>query len=215
MKADLLEIMERSALGHPTYVTSVRGSKRDDKIDWSVEIEGWRWWKQTPQEQVCFDERHKAVMRFENLSAGQFGMNCLETNPFDRARDLEDFCVYRLSEHGWAQPFNDRISVTGSVPDPDQLYICLEDHLVAAGSCRTPADFINGGRLSTFRKYASSFGCLLAEGPGPIMAVMRDELERQGARFKVGPCRPYEGEGLLVTWLDTWFTCESAFVEFD
>ena len=205
MKTDLLELLNRTDIVHPTRIVAVEASHRQLRIT----IAGTPWWRNdadVDEEQIVFS--------FEGVGEGLLDPETLLDMDDDEA--LEVFEVSSLSEKGWAEAGSFFATFCSEpLPHPLQLYAIIEDYLWDAGAPRSARDYLNipNGSLSRFCEIASTNSFLLAEAPPKLHELVLAELRRQNVSHNVITSERASNQNLFVQIGDTSFVCERATAE--
>ena len=106
MHVDLVELLSRRPIRHPTQVESV--VIRGDRME--MVVTGHPWWASTQADMP----QSRITLVFEELSKGTLPV-CLN-DPFNE--DLESFSIQPLATIEWAQPPRNEIYCQAPLPDP-------------------------------------------------------------------------------------------------
>src|SRR6476661_7140904 len=91
MKTDLIDLLRKREIVHPTRIVAVEGGHRQLRIS----LEGWPWWRDGPT-----DREERILFSFEGIEEGLLDAATLLDIEEDEA--LELCSVSPLSEMPWA-----------------------------------------------------------------------------------------------------------------
>jgi hypothetical protein len=169
MKTDLLELLNRTNIVHPTRIVGIEASH----LQLRIKVSGNQWWRNDGGA-----EEGQIVFTFDGIGEGLLDPKTL----FDMEKDkaLEIFEVSLLSEKEWANAGTSFATYCSEpLPDPLQLYLIIEDYLWNAGALRSARDYLNipNGSLLHFCEIAGTGSYLLAEAPPRIHELVLEELK--------------------------------------
>jgi hypothetical protein len=205
MKTDLLELLNRTNIVHPTRIVGIEASH----LQLRIKVSGNQWWRSD----VGAGEG-QIVFTFEGIGEGLLNPETLLNMEEDEA--LEIFEVSLLSEKEWAKAgISFATYCSEPLPHPLQLYLIIEDYLWNAGALRSARDYLNipNGSLLRFCEIAGTSSYLLAEAPPKIHELVAAELKRQNVSHNVITSERTSNQTLLVQIGDTSFVCERATAE--
>jgi hypothetical protein len=207
MSVDLLSLLRRKPVGHPTRITSVQfvGNRA-----LRIVVVGWPWWD------ACLDTStdHQIELLFGGISDG-----VLEPLDFDfeETEALEPFEVVETANLPWAQPDGFAIYCHAPLPRPLEVFAKIHDFLLPCGGVRRASHFLNCGdqeALSTFVERTRSTSYLIGNAPRAIRDLITAELTAQHVAYNELPRRLQRCGPLLVTMGRSQFLCETAEAEF-
>jgi hypothetical protein len=205
MKTDLLELLNRTNIVHPTRIVGIEASH----LQLRIKVSGNQWWRNDVR-----GEEGQIVFTFEGIGEGLLNPETLLNMDDDEA--LEIFEVSLLSEKEWAKAGTSFATYCSEpLPHPLQLYLIIEDYLWNAGALRSARDYLNipNGSLLRFCEIASTSSNLLAEAPPKIHELVLEELKRQNVSHNVIISERTSDQTLLVQIGDSSFVCERATAE--
>ncbi len=207
MSVDLLSLLRRRSVAHPTRITSVQLM---DNGRLRIGVAGWPWW----DDALDTSKDHAIELLFAGVSDG-----ALEVRDFDfeETEALERFEVVETASLPWAQSEGFAIYCQAPLPRPLEVFAAVHDFLLPYGGVRRAGHFLNSGdveSLSTFVDRTSSNSYLVANAPPVIRDIVCHELAAQGVSYNELPIRLQPCGRLLVTLGRSQFFCESAYVEF-
>jgi hypothetical protein len=206
MTVDLMELLSRRPIAHPTRITSALF--RDGEL--RVFVKGWPWWVEEPSRQ----DDEEIVFCFNGITGGLIELTALVDDEFDEA--LEDFDISLTEEHEWAKPSTFGIYCSAPLVHPVELYARVEDYLCESSALRVPEDFLHhASPLSRFLKATATRSYLLANGPECIRRLVCEELQAQGVPHTVIEKAAASEGRFLVRLNDSGFFCDAATAEFD
>ena len=203
MERDLLELLSRYSIAHPTRILSITGNEGTIRLS----LSGWQWWRDDKNDQEIQYE-----IRFAGIDQGKLDMAAVYGRDWDEA--LDDFVAEPLRDAPWAQPRGCAIYCSDHLPAPFQLYSVLENHLDEEDSFFRASYFLNCNEtrpVGSFADIAGSNSYLLATCPEKICGVLKRELDRQHVRHTVIFGRGDDVLGLLrIRFIGSDFLCASA-----
>lgn len=205
MKIDLLELLNRTNIVHPTRIVGIEASH----LQLRIKVSGNQWWRSD-----AGAEEGQIVFTFEGIGEGLLDPETLLDMEEDEA--LEIFEVLLLSAKEWAKAGTCFATYCYEpLPHPLQLYLIIEDYLWNAGALRSARDYLNipNGSLLRFCEIAGTSSYLLAEAPPKIHELVLAELKRQNVSHNVITSERTSNQTLLVQMGDTSFVCERATAE--
>jgi hypothetical protein len=205
MKADLLELLKRTSVCHPTRVVAVEAGHRRLRVI----VSGNQWWRNDANV-----EEAQIIFTFEGIGEGILDPVTLLDMEQDEA--LEVFEVSLLSEKEWAEAGTSFATYCSEpLPHPLQLYSIIQDYLWTAGAPRSARDYLNipNGSLARFREITGTSSYLLAEAPPKIHELVVKELRRQNVCHNVITTERTSNQKLIVQLGGTVFVCERATAE--
>jgi hypothetical protein len=205
MKTDLLQLLNRTSITHPTRIVAVEASH----LQLRVRVSSNQWWRNSPSA-----EEGQIVFTFEGIGEGQFHLETLLD--MDDYEALEIFEVSLLSDKDWAKVGPSFATYCSEpLPHPLQLYSIIEDYLWAAGALHSARDYLNipGGSLLRFCEISATSSYLLAEAPSKIHELILAELKRQNVSHNVICSEQDSNQTLFVQIGDSSFVCERATAE--
>jgi hypothetical protein len=205
MKTDLLELLNRTNIVHPTRIVGIEASH----LQLRIKVFGNQWWRNDGGA-----EEGQIVFTFEGIGEGLLNPETLLNMEEDEA--LEIFEVSLLSEKEWAKAGTSFATYCSEpLPHPLQLYSIIEDYLWNAGALRSARDYLNipNGSLLRFCEIAGTSSYLLAEAPPKVHELIVAELKRQNVSHNVITSERTSNQTLLVQIGDTSFVCERATAE--
>ncbi|MEN3976259.1 hypothetical protein [Emcibacter sp. SYSU 3D8] len=206
MRVDLLELLQKRAVHHPTSITSFEAAGNGLRIS----VKGYAWWLGNED---YYTSRTMSLV-FEEIGEGFVYLPIAFDDRSDEA--LEDFEVTLLANHAWAHPPIFAIYGNAPLPDPLALHAKVHDYLRTSNASKGASDFLNAcDTLAGFVQITSRRSYLAAQGPEAIRQIVCQEMEAQGVSFAVLDQKAYRMAHLLVRLDGAFFTCERAFAEFD
>ena len=207
MEVDLLSLLGRRSVTHPSRITSVEFTAN---CEVRIGVTGWPWWT----EGLDTSKDHTIAFSFRGVSDG-----ALETRDFDfeETEALETFAVVETVKLPWARSEGSAIYCHAPLPRPLRVFAAVHDFLLPYGGVRRAGHFLNSGdaeSLATFVDRTSSNSYLIANAPPVIRDIVCDELAAQGVTYNELPARLQPCGRLLVTLGRSQFFCETAHVEF-
>jgi hypothetical protein len=205
MKTDLLELLNRTNIVHPTRIVGIEASH----LQLRIKVSGNQWWRNDGGA-----EEGQIVFTFEGIGEGLLNPETLLNMEEDEA--LEIFEVSLLSEKEWAKAGTSFATYCSEpLPHPLQLYSIIEDYLWNAGALRSARDYLNipNGSLLRFCEIAGTSSYLLAESPAKVHELVVAELKRQNVSHNVITSERTSNQTLIVQIGDTSFVCERATAE--
>lgn len=205
MKTDLIDLLGKTEIVHPTRIAAVEASHRELRIT----IAGYPWWRPGTG-----GGEERIVFSFEGVEEGQLDAATLLDMQEDEA--LEVFLVSRLADEPWADTGTFYASYCSEpLPDPLRLFAVVEDYLWDAGAPRSARDYLNVpcGYLSRFCDLAGTASFLVAEAPKHLHDMIIAELRRQNVTHNVLMSERPSKRGVFVQIGGTSFVCEGATAE--
>jgi hypothetical protein len=205
MGSDLLELLRRQEIVHPTRIVAVEAGHRRLRLT----IAGYPWWRTTERA-----EDGQVVFLFEGIEEGLLDVQTLLD--FEEDEALEFVNVSPLSQHGWADGGTSFATYCSEpLPEPLALYAVVEDYLWDAGAPRSARDYLNiqDGSLARFCALTRASSYLVARAPEHLHRLVEAELARQHVAHNVIAHERPMATGLFVQIGGTSLVCESATVE--
>lgn len=205
MKTDLIDLLGRTDIVHPTRIAAVEASHRELLIA----IAGYPWWRPSKG-----GDEQRIVFTFEGVEEGL--LDAASLLDMEENEALEDFRVSRLSEEPWADAGTVYASYCSEpLPDPLRLFAVVEDYLWDAGAPRSARDYLNvpDGYLARFCDLARTASFLVAEAPKHVHDMIIAELRRQNVAHAVLMSERPAKRGVFVQIGGTSFVCEGATAE--
>ncbi len=204
MRVDLVELLARRPIVHPTRVERV--SICGQRVE--MVVSGHPWWSDKGDD----EPPQYITLVFEAASDGALPV----PSAGEYEEDLEEFCVEPLANVNWAQPCENAIYCHAPLPDPAALYAMLQAFLAGAHAFKEPGDFLNQGYvLADFARITSGRSYLVASAPDSLCRLICIELVRQKVdhniiRHSLGP-----ETRLWVQLNGEGFLCERAWAQFE
>lgn len=198
MEVDLLELLRKTSIVHPTRITAVQISGGLLRMH----IMGFPWW----QPGSGLDEGELEIV-FTGPLEGVFDIDVDDS--WDEA--LENLAVKSLENVGWAQPKAHSIYALRPLANPMALYAAVKKYLIDMASFKTPEDFLNFDFEEAYQGVIrNTFVFLVADAPESVRQVICDELARQGVPVQVLTRESPPEKRIWVSMHNTSFVCESA-----
>src|SRR6266446_3128425 len=177
MQVDLIELLSRRRIAHPSRVISA--ALRESEL--VLILRGWPWWREA---KLGLNEGD-ITFRFTGVADGWLDLTWIFSRDNDEA--LDPFDVSSVADHEWAQPNTFEVYCNGPLPDPLGLYAKVEDYLWGVSAPKGARDFLNVdcGVLSRFVQITASSSYLVARGPERIRKIVCDELGEQRVPYNV------------------------------
>lgn len=216
MRTDLLELLSRRAIVHPTRLDRF-SSSFDCSV--SVGISGYPWWRDS----AARKSRGKAVLHFEGIDRGSIDVEFFRQVKFDRIEshsDLENFSVVCLSDEAWARGEWWHVFCHAPLADPMAFYAEFHDYLRSIRCPHPPSLYLNCMNsltevsLKAFSAHASSTSYQLCGAPEEIARWVCGELDRCGTGHKILKSSENKTGLRLVRFGQSYFTCANAFIEY-
>ncbi len=206
MKTDLLDLLARTAIVHPTRIAAVEAGPHELRIT----IAGYPWWHPV---EAGLDQR--IVFSLEGVREGVLDAATLLDMDDDEA--LEFFSVTRLEDEPWADG-GTSYSIYCSAPlrDPVRLFTAVEEYLKEAEAPRSVSAYLNvpDDSLAGLLELSAKGSFLLAEAPEALRDVIITELRDQGVAHNVLQSQRPKQTGLFVQIGNSWVVCAAATAAF-
>ena len=207
MRSDLLTLLNRRSIGHPTSIASVEIQIHREL---RVKLRGIPWWSENMRKETDAE----IIFVFENVSSGSLD---LEIADLEYDEVLETFSIREAEDCDWAQAYGFEIYCSSPIPNPMEIFTITYDWLIANKSIYNVSDFLNtgsGNYLSGFKKITASNSFLLARAPQPLCGQICDELTRQDVKHNKLATTLRDTSRLIVELDGSSFFCQNAYAEF-
>ncbi len=208
-RVDLKTLLDKNQICHPTGLVGISASNGDMKLS----FEGVTWWREG-------DLQLDGKITFVFIKPNSGGIDAdlfLECGDPEADEMLEDFFITD-TEPGSLSAFPYICLYASSpLPDPQSVYLKVDDYLRELYTYKRPGDFLNcgGAGLEGFVGMTQASGYLIARGPGAICDIICRELENQGIAFYHSDDTATRKNSLFIRWRGSMFECEAAYAEFD
>ena len=209
MRVELVELMRRRELCHPSRYTLLR-SYCDSALQ--IEVTGYPWWLANPENV----SGKKITFHIEGITDICLNRDVFGADPCEE--DLESIDVRPLSEHDWAKGMHGKVYCSAPLVNPLDVYASAHDFLLSINCPYGPERYLNMGEfgsLDEFVAIASENSFLLCSGPEMIRQKACGVLEDQGSEFNVVVGEDLSGGLFCVQFSGSHIICRSAHAIFE
>lgn len=200
MQSELVELLSKKKISHPTQIRSSEFSASTGII----KLRGFPWWS----DDRSGIEEAEISFRFDGIEESNLSESWFGGDEFHE--DLEDFSVEQMNEQVWALGKSTEVYCNAPLEDKFELLAAVDSFLVSSGCPYNLGVFLNMPTIRTFGEFTSSSSYKICSGPKAVCDQVTKELERQNVTYSALEHAPREDNRLLVRLHSGFLICRSA-----
>ena len=203
MITNLIELLEKTEIAHPTRVEWLRFCGSDGLML----VSGFPWWEGKVWGEPAADA--KIAFRFQGIFDASITDSWLREDEFED--DLEEFSVSPLSAELWHSAQYLQVFASAPLPNPLTVIVAMERALSKL-SCPVKLERFLAAEdgISVFVDRSAAAVSLVCLAPKQVCEDVANALKAQGVPFTTVSGGAEPQDGYLLRWWDGYLLCETA-----